>query len=63
MSMEQLIVAVRYLRAAVSCIETYGTMAKASILAAKVYALLAYKEGDLESLILDIRNEVEKGKN
>lgn len=63
MSKEQLIVAVIYLRAAVSCIETYGTMAKSSILAAKVYALLAYKEGDLELLVGEIRNEVEKGKN
>ena len=55
-------VAAMYLRSAASSVDTYGDMAKASILAARVYALLAYKEGDLESLISDIRNEIEKGK-
>ena len=51
-----------YLRSAASSIETYGDKATGAILAARVYALLAYKEGELESLITDIRNEAEKGK-
>ena len=56
-------VAAMYLRSAASSVETYGKIATGAILAARVYAFLAYKEGDLESLISDIRNEAEKGKN
>lgn len=51
------------LRAAAYSVETYGERMQGAIIAAKVYALLANNEGDLEALIADIRNEVEKGKN
>jgi hypothetical protein len=62
MTKEQRDVAAMYLRSAASSVDTYGAQASGAILAARVYALLAYKEGELESLISDIRNEAEKGK-
>ena len=61
MTKEQRDVAAMYLRSAASSVKTYGKLAAGAILAARVYALLGYKEGELESLISDIRNEAEKG--
>jgi hypothetical protein len=52
---DQLKTAEKYLRSAADALACYGNAAPEAILAAKVYAALAYYEGDAEKLIEAIR--------
>lgn len=53
---DQLKTASKYLTSAASAIDCYGNAAPEAILAAKLYAALAYREGDIETLIRAIRD-------
>ena len=53
---DQLATAVKYLGSAQSALNCYGNEAKEAILAAKLYAALSYREGDIDKLIQEIRD-------